>query len=138
MRIAKKMTNCLWQEGLQPVIAAPNCRGSIAVVQEELILREELACDALLAVNTDESYNRTKFMGEVGRVVGILPIVGLIEEPGTVLQLLETFSHKVKFRKSRYMNKCETVASSIRDLIRTTKAARQVPASQQIPRRRIT
>jgi hypothetical protein len=54
-----------------------------------------------------------------------------------VLQLLETFSHKIKFRRSRYMEKCEAVAASIRHLIRTTKGALQVPEIEQIPRVRI-
>lgn len=109
---------------MYPVIAAQGCRWSIDVVFEENILRKQKECNAVLAVNTDESYDRRKFIAEIENTLNTLPLVGLIENQGRVLLILERFSTKVTFRKGHHMEKCPEVASRIREVIKRAKSAR--------------
>src|SRR5437867_242202 len=80
---------CLEDHGFQPLIAARGTRWSIGVTRQEEVFRVEKKCNAVLAVNTDESYDegRKKFWDEVEMAKygtpgnGPIPLVGFVEQP---------------------------------------------------------
>lgn len=71
-------------------------------------------CDAVLAVNTDESYNSSKFISEIERVSqSPIPLIGFIEKTGKIIQLLQTNCARVFFDADDHMRYCSEVAEKI-------------------------
>ena len=128
------MAECLWQLGMQPLIAADHCRGWIASGSQEDIFRAERNSDAVLAVNARESYDKRKFIDEVEKARYSLPTVAFVETGVRIIELLSTGCPIVSFRFGNHTALCGTVADTIRMEIRTARAVRIVEEPQELRR----
>ena len=137
--VACDMAECVWSKGMKPYIAADGCRGSISAGSQELIFRIEKDCHAVLAVNTDESYDSQKFRDEVEKArygPPPLPVVAFVQEGGRVLELLGVGCVRVRFQGGQHMQKCQAVADRLREQVRFTRGSTNVPENMEIPRSR--
>ena len=117
LSVASAMADCLWQHGLRPLIAAAGCRGSVSVASQEDIFRLLRTCHAVLAVNTDESYNSKKFIDEVEMAwyyPPLVPVVAFIEKGCKVILMLKVGCTRIEFSKGGHKRECAKVAWQLR------------------------
>jgi hypothetical protein len=136
--VGLEMADCLFEHGLWPRIAATGSRWSIGVSRQELIFREELTCQAVLAINAEGSFNKEKFWDEVDlakyETKPSIPIIAfLCNDRGGVIMLLRTGCHRVRFDPGRHKEKCRDVAEAIKDEVSRANSAKRVDEDQLLP-----
>lgn len=96
-------------------------------------------CHAILAVNTDESYDSKKFIDEVEMAryaPAPLPVVAFIEKGCRVILMLTVGCTRIEFRKGGHKRECDKVAYQLRVEIKRS-ISEVVDEHKVLPRRRI-
>jgi hypothetical protein len=140
------MCQCLENHGFRPLIQARRTRWWVGVNRQEEVFRIERKCNAVLAVNTDESYDegREKFWDEVEKAkygspgISSVPLVGFVEEPGRILECLSVGSDNVSFRRDHHSEKCDEVIEALDRQISRTKGAQVTPEGTDLATESIT
>jgi len=132
------MASCLSDNGLLPRIAVPGSRWSIGVTRQELIFREELSCQAVLAINAEGSFDKKKFWDEVDlakyQTEPAIPVIAFLRnDGGDVITLLRTGCRKIHFDPDRHREKCEEVALAIKEEVNLANSAKIVGETDQLP-----
>ena len=136
--IGLEMADCLSKNGLWPRIAATGSPWSVGVKRQELIFREELTCQAILAVNAEGSFNKEKFWDEVDlakyETRPPIPVIAFLRnDGGHVILLLRTGCRKIQFDPGQHRKKCVEVADAIKEEVSQANSANVVGETDELP-----
>ncbi len=137
-KIGLEIADCLSKAGIWPRIAATGSRWSIGITRQELIFREELTCQAVVAINTEGSYEKVKFWDEVAlakyETKPPIPVIAFLrDDGGDVVMLLRVGCRRIHFNPNEHDQKCQELAQAIREEVGQAGSAKTVHESEQLP-----
>jgi hypothetical protein len=149
--VAVDMAKCFTSRGLKAHIAVLGLKESIDVSLENAIQNFIPTSHAMLAVATDESNSRRKFIEEIetakyhkdrdGRDDPIPVVAFLKDKARNVPPILMIGCPRIRFQKGQHRNKCKNVAEMVRYTIRErVKFSEQPPivlVPKILPRRKL-